>query len=94
MHKELQLNVHNNLILVNDVDKTQEIESYKYDKSNNKYKIIAPYRKQTEAIQQDLLSYLDVSIVHKFQGREKDDIIQTRADEGRRGDRDLSFPHV
>lgn len=42
--------------------------------------IIAPYRKQTEAIQKDLLSDLDVSTVHKFQGREKDDIIISTVD--------------
>ncbi|MGB4439439.1 MAG: C-terminal helicase domain-containing protein, partial [Sedimentibacter sp.] len=37
--------------------------------------IISPYRQQTEAMQDDLSKELDISTVHKFQGREKDDII-------------------
>jgi superfamily I DNA and/or RNA helicase len=42
--------------------------------------IISPYRKQTVAMQIDLGSELDISTVHKFQGREKDDIIISSVD--------------
>ena len=42
--------------------------------------IISPYRKQTTAINIELLNELDVSTVHKFQGREKDDIIISSVD--------------
>ncbi|MDW5300718.1 MAG: AAA domain-containing protein [Sedimentibacter sp.] len=42
--------------------------------------IISPYRKQTTAINIELLNELDVSTVHKFQGREKNDIIISSVD--------------
>lgn len=42
--------------------------------------IISPYRKQTVAMQNDLSNELDISTVHKFQGREKDDIIISSVD--------------
>lgn len=42
--------------------------------------IISPYRKQTIAMQGELIDDLDVSTVHKFQGREKDDIIISTVD--------------
>lgn len=43
--------------------------------------IITPYRKQTEALDKELKELeIDVSTVHKFQGREKDDIIISTVD--------------
>ena len=42
--------------------------------------IISPYRKQTLALQNDLSGETDISTVHKFQGREKDDIIISTVD--------------
>lgn len=42
--------------------------------------IISPYRKQTAAMQVNLASEIDISTVHKFQGREKDDIIISSVD--------------
>lgn len=49
--------------------------------SNDEIGIIAPYRKQTEHIGAGKISsYIDVSTVHKFQGREKDAIIITTVD--------------
>ncbi|WP_326909818.1 AAA domain-containing protein [Sedimentibacter sp. MB31-C6] len=42
--------------------------------------IISPYRKQTVAMQNDLSNDIDISTVHKYQGREKDDIIISSVD--------------
>lgn len=42
--------------------------------------IIAPYRAQTNALQNDMQEDIDISTVHKFQGREKDDIIISTVD--------------
>ena len=42
--------------------------------------IIAPYRAQTEALSSEIDVDVDISTVHKFQGREKDDIIISTVD--------------
>lgn len=42
--------------------------------------IIAPYNAQTSAIKKEIGSDFDISTVHKFQGREKDDIIISTVD--------------
>lgn len=42
--------------------------------------IIAPYNKQTSAMQEQLQKEIEISTVHKFQGREKDDIIISTVD--------------
>ncbi len=42
--------------------------------------IIAPYRTQTYALSDQLENEIDISTVHKFQGREKDDIIISTVD--------------
>jgi superfamily I DNA and/or RNA helicase len=49
--------------------------------SKNDIGIIAPYRKQTEELKKDKVSgELDISTVHKFQGREKEAIIISTVD--------------
>ena len=42
--------------------------------------IIAPYNAQTSALTKDLANDMDISTVHKFQGREKNDIIISTVD--------------
>ena len=42
--------------------------------------IIAPYRAQTSALSKEITEQIDISTVHKFQGREKDDIIISTVD--------------
>ena len=42
--------------------------------------IIAPYNKQTSAMQEQLQNEIEISTVHKFQGREKEDIIISTVD--------------
>lgn len=42
--------------------------------------IISPYKKQTIAMKTDLSDDLEISTVHKFQGREKEDIIISSVD--------------
>lgn len=42
--------------------------------------IIAPYNAQTKAIQKEITDQIPISTVHKFQGREKDDIIISTVD--------------
>ncbi len=42
--------------------------------------IITPYKDQVEAIDKELTEALDISTVHKYQGREKDDIIISTVD--------------
>ena len=50
------------------------------DKDNFDIGIISPYRKQTAAMQAGLSDDIDISTVHKFQGREKNDIIISTVD--------------
>ena len=42
--------------------------------------IIAPYKDQTSALAEEITGQIDISTVHKFQGREKDDIIISTVD--------------
>lgn len=42
--------------------------------------IIAPYKDQTFALAEEITGQIDISTVHKFQGREKDDIIISTVD--------------
>ena len=42
--------------------------------------IIAPYKDQTSAFAKEITEQIDISTVHKFQGREKDDIIISTVD--------------
>lgn len=42
--------------------------------------IIAPYKDQTSALADEITEQIDISTVHKFQGREKDDIIISTVD--------------
>lgn len=60
--------------------KQQVIPELQNGRQSNDIGIISPYRKQTVAMQNDLSSELEVSTVHKFQGREKDDIIISSVD--------------
>lgn len=50
------------------------------DVENADIGIIAPYRDQTIALQNDMDNSIEISTVHKFQGREKDDIIISTVD--------------
>lgn len=63
-----------------DVIKQNVIPELSKDKQATDIGIISPYRKQTTAMQLDLSEDLDISTVHKFQGREKDDIIISSVD--------------
>lgn len=61
-----------------DIIREEIIPRYVADKSQTG--IIAPYRDQVEALEQEF-SDIDVSTVHKFQGREKDTIIISTVDD-------------
>ncbi|MDD2396568.1 MAG: DEAD/DEAH box helicase, partial [Tissierellia bacterium] len=63
-----------------DVIKQEILPELQKDKENPEIGIISPYRKQTTAMQIDLSNDIDISTVHKFQGREKDDIIISSVD--------------
>lgn len=63
-----------------DVIKQEILPELQKDKENSEIGIISPYRMQTTAMQIDLLADIDISTVHKFQGREKDDIIISTVD--------------
>lgn len=62
----------------------RQIDEIKFDilpRLNSTYVgIISPYTKQTEALNKNLTNDIDISTVHKFQGREKDDIIISTVD--------------
>ena len=47
---------------------------------SNDVGIIAPYNAQTKAIQREITDQIPISTVHKFQGRENDDIIISTVD--------------
>ena len=48
--------------------------------NSNDVGIIAPYNAQTKAIQREITNQMPISTVHKFQGRENDDIIISTVD--------------
>jgi len=64
------------------IDEIKEtvIPELQKDVENTDVGIIAPYRDQTAALQNNMEQNLDISTVHKFQGREKDDIIISTVD--------------
>lgn len=58
----------------------QEILPKLNDKGCNDIGFITPYREQVKAIQAQLGTAYEVDTVHKFQGREKEDIVLTSVD--------------
>lgn len=63
-----------------DIIKQIILPELKKDDGESEIGIISPYRKQTAAIQIDLSNDMEISTVHKFQGREKNDIIISTVD--------------